>query len=57
MPSKFIFMKIMPRENFGELFRFFPQRFDALKNSNQIQIFVKNLRLTPTGDSKGHPNL
>jgi hypothetical protein len=50
-------MKIMPRENFGELFRFFPQRFDALKNSNQIQIFVKNLRLTPTGDSKGHPNL
>jgi hypothetical protein len=25
IPSKFIFLKIIPRDNFGELFRFFPK--------------------------------
>jgi hypothetical protein len=31
MPSKFTFMNVMPRENFGELFRFFPKGLKAIK--------------------------
>jgi hypothetical protein len=34
MPSKIIFLKIMPRDNFGELLKILPKRFGALKNSN-----------------------
>jgi hypothetical protein len=38
MPSKFIFLKVMPRDNIDELLQKKFKTFGAHNNSNQIQI-------------------
>jgi hypothetical protein len=59
MPCKFIFMEIIPGENFGELFRFFPKGLMPIKIQTKfkscllsefiIQKPFWNLNLSPKG--------
>jgi hypothetical protein len=51
LPSKFIFLKVMPRDNFGELLGFFPKGLVLLKIQTNFKYWLlpKFLIQTPFG--------